>query len=99
MGALQGIALIADAHGLKTEVKGGGKRRHAVVLWCHGARVPRSDDNRLQRAINMAGGGGGVAGRALHSFTSQVNVSAFCGTGGAFRGGQGGLRGRLRGGI
>jgi len=26
------------------------------------------------------------AGRGLHSFTFQLNVSAFCGIGGAFRG-------------
>ena len=30
-------------------------------------------------------------GRGLHSFTFQLNVSAFCGIGGAFRGGLGGV--------
>jgi len=30
-------------------------------------------------------GGGDVSGRGLHSFTFQLNVSAFCGTGGASR--------------
>ena len=32
-----------------------------------------------------------VSGRGLHSFTFQLNVSAFCGTGGAFRGCLGGV--------
>jgi len=30
-------------------------------------------------------------GRGLHSFTFRLNVSAFCGIGGAFRGHSGGL--------
>jgi hypothetical protein len=30
-------------------------------------------------------------GRGLHSFTSQLNLSAFCGTGGTFRGCPGGV--------
>ena len=71
--ALRGLLGIAHAMGLKAELRGGGKRRHAVVHWAHGARVPRDGDERLERAIASAegepyegggggGGGGGVRG-------------------------------------
>jgi hypothetical protein len=66
--ALRGLLGIAHAMGLKAELRGGGKRRHAVVHWAHGARVPRDGDERLERAIASAegepyeGGGGGGAG-------------------------------------
>ena len=82
MEALQGLSLIAAAHGLRVEVRGGGKRRHAVVLWTPQARVPRPDDGRLERAIAIAGGGlpdggsphhkggGGMADRAAPNFVS-----------------------------
>ena len=39
-----------------------------------------------------------VAGRGLHSLTSQLNLSAFCGTWGAFRGCVGGVE-EVSGGI
>jgi hypothetical protein len=41
------------------------------------------------------GGGRGHAGEGLHSFTSDLNLSAFCGIGGAFRGCFGGVKGCL----
>jgi len=40
----------------------------------------------------------GAAGRGLHSSTSQLNVSAFCGIGGAFRGCLSGVEGVFVGG-
>ena len=70
--ALRGLLGIAHAMGLKAELRGGGKRGHAVVHWAHGARVPRDGDERLERAIASAegepydggggGGGGGIRG-------------------------------------
>jgi hypothetical protein len=38
-------------------------------------------------------GGGRPSIRGLHSFTFQLNVSAFCGVGGAYRGYIGGVKG------
>ena len=40
------------------------------------------DQLRAMRAVHPAGV---VLGRGLHSFTFQLNVSAFCGIGGALR--------------
>jgi len=37
--------------------------------------------------------GGCISGRGLHSFTFRLNVSPFCGIGGAFMGSLGGVRG------
>ena len=37
----------------------------------------------------------GLVGKGLHSFTFQLNVSTFCGIGGAFRGRLGVFRGCL----
>ena len=73
--ALRGLLGIAHAMGLKAELRGGGKRRHAVVHWAHGARVPRDGDERLERAIASAegephghvrGGEGVDAARRVH---------------------------------
>ena len=55
--ALRGLARIADAFGLRAELRGGGKRRHPVVVWTPRARVPRADDQRVARAVAEAGGG------------------------------------------
>ena len=55
--ALRGLARIADAFGLRAELRGGGKRRHPVVVWTPRARVPRADDRRVARAVAEAGGG------------------------------------------
>jgi len=45
---------------------------------------------KLSRKVNeckpLAAGGGGPQGRGLHSLTSQLNLSAFYGIGGARRG-------------
>ena len=81
--ALRGLLGIAHAMGLKAELRGGGKRRHAVVHWAHGARVPRDGDERLERAIASAegepyegGGGGGGGGGVRGAFGNKRNGSA-----------------------
>ena len=81
--ALRGLLGIAHAMGLKAELRGGGKRRHAVVHWAHGARVPRDGDERLERAIASAegepydgGGGGGGGGGVRGAFGVKRNGSA-----------------------
>ena len=79
--ALRGLLGIAHAMGLKAELRGGGKRRHAVVHWAHGARVPRDGDERLERAIASAEGepyegGGGGGGRVRGAFGVKRNGSA-----------------------
>ena len=53
---------------------------------------------RIRRALAklQASHEAGARARGLHSFTFKLNVSAFCGIGGAFRGclgGDGGFRG------
>jgi len=58
--------------------------RHRVVDCATGRSVYRDGSAR---------GGGHIGGRGLHSFTVQLNVSAFCGIGGALKGCLGGVRG------
>jgi len=46
----------------------------------------------LSLSLNVTAGVAiGDAGRGLHSFTFQLNFGAFCGIGGAFGGGLGGV--------
>ena len=52
-------------------------------------------DTTLTRDDNSAGSLGWDGGRGLHSSTFRLNVSAFCGRGGAFRGRLGALGGVL----
>jgi len=49
----------------------------------------RSDRRRRRNAVHVAN----PAARGLHSFTFQLNVSAFCGIGGVLRGCLGGVSG------
>jgi hypothetical protein len=56
----------------------------AATVWSvDAARVCRVKAAKLLDTAPAVGGGGG---RGLHSSTSRLNVSAFCGTGGALRG-------------
>jgi hypothetical protein len=47
---------------------------------------------QVERLLALAeANGGGLPGRGVHSATFQLNLSTFCGTGGAFRGCLGGV--------
>jgi hypothetical protein len=49
--------------------------------------------NTALRALEFSSDGRWILGRALHSSTFRLNLSAFCGTGGAFRGCLWGVKG------
>ena len=53
---------------------------------------PLADGTSSYASSAYSGGAGSAGGRGLHSSTFRLNVSAFCGIGGAFRVFQGVLR-------